>query len=231
MVNATHYHTLSVSPSATQADIKRSYRQLVKRFHPDSNRHIDSHEAIAQINAAYEILSDPQTRRSYDRQLGYGQHKPDRQADRGPSPRQRRRGRDADEHLRQWLQRVYQPVNRELCEVLYSLDEQIDDLAADPFDDELMDDFQAYLEQCREALALAHQLFQSMPNPASVAGAAANLYYCLSQLSDGVDELDRFTASYAEHYIHTGQELFRIAHRLRQEAEAGICELGMAIAP
>jgi molecular chaperone DnaJ len=223
MLEATHYDTLDVRPSATQAEIKQSYRRLVKRFHPDSNRWVNSHDAIAQINAAYEVLGDPSARKSYDRRLGYARI--------GAAPataqpkRRRRTGRDSDEELQQWLRHVYQPVNRQLSRVLVSLQGQIDDLAADPFDDELLEDFQIYLESCREAIAQAQRSFQSMPNPSNVAGAAANLYYCLSQLGDGVDELERFTMSYSEHYLHTGQELFRIASGLRREAQDAIRNL------
>lgn len=219
-----HYQTLDVRPSATQAEIKQSYRKLVKRFHPDSNRDVKSHDAIAKINAAYEVLGDPQQRQSYDRQLGYG--RPTEADPANKRSRSRRpSGRDADEQLELWLQQVYHPVNRKLHQLLYSLQPQIDDLAADPFDDELMDSFQDYLDQCREWLVQAQGRFQSMPNPSNVAGAAANLYYALSQTSDGIDELERFTASYAEHYLHTGQELFRIADGLRREAQTAIRHL------
>jgi molecular chaperone DnaJ len=227
MADATHYHILDVSPSASQAEIKRSYRQLVKQFHPDSNRQVDSHDAIARINVAYEVLGDPQRRRTYDRQIG--------NIPSGRSPRdtpgrdrpRRQRSQAADQHLLDWLHQVYQPIDRILSQVIESLDDQIDDLAADPFDDDLMDAFRDYLEDCRDRLSRAQQVFQSMPNPASVAGAAAHVYYCLSQVSDGVDELDRFTISYSEYYLHTGQELFRIAEGLRREAEAAISDLGV----
>ncbi|NJN88643.1 MAG: J domain-containing protein, partial [Leptolyngbyaceae cyanobacterium SL_7_1] len=64
----SHYHTLEVSPHASQAEIKQAYRRLAKIFHPDSNTTITDHERIAGINAAYEVLSDPQQRAHYDRQ-------------------------------------------------------------------------------------------------------------------------------------------------------------------
>jgi len=46
----------------------------------------------------------------------------------------------------QWLHQVYQPVNHLLSQILSSLDAQIDELAADDFDDELLEEFQAYLK-------------------------------------------------------------------------------------
>jgi len=229
-----HYETLDVSPNASQAEIKQAYRALVKRFHPDRNPGSRSHDRIASINVAYEVLSDPFQRRTYDRQIkgavasGYAARQ-ERATQAQNSYRQKRQsGRTEDEQLKRWVRQTYQPVSRLIAQILNPLQRQIDDLAADPFDDELMEDFQAYLEDCRLLLDRAHQLFQAMPNPPAVAGVAAHLYYCLNQIGDGLDELERFTVSYSEHYLHTGQELFRIAWGLRREAQAAMqqCQVG-----
>lgn len=235
MTHSTHYDTLEVSPKASQTEIKYAYRRLAKKFHPDSNQAIANHDRIAAINAAYEILGDPQQRQSYDRELQYqtrgyyvgydAARNTDRQQRTAAAQVQyqkRQTGKDSDEQLRLWLNQVYQPVNRFLYRILSPLQAQIDDLAADPFDDELLDDFQSYLDDCREDLQLAQRCFRSMPNPSNVAGVAAHLYYCLNQVGDGIDELERFISSYDEHYLHTGQELFRIAARLKREAQNAI---------
>jgi molecular chaperone DnaJ len=73
MSNSNHYDTLDVSPQATSTEIKQAYRRLAKRFHPDSQSETADPEKIIQVNAAYEILSDPNRRRSYDQQLRYPQ--------------------------------------------------------------------------------------------------------------------------------------------------------------
>ncbi|MBF2002500.1 MAG: J domain-containing protein [Synechococcales cyanobacterium C42_A2020_086] len=233
-----HYDTLQIAATASQSEIKQAYRRLAKRFHPDSNPAEASHEQITQINAAYEVLGDPHRRQFYDRQLRVGQasdwgetaaerqhERYQRTAEAQRRYRQRQTGRDSDEQLQQWLSQVYQPVNRMLNQILKPLRGQIDDLAADPFDDELLEDFQQYLDDCRYSLQQAQRLFRSMPNPSSVAGVAAHLYYCLNQVNDGIDELERFVSSYDEHYLHTGQELFRIATGLRREAQAALREI------
>lgn len=225
-----HYDTLGLDPKATQAEIKQAYRRLVKLFHPDRNPAHRDHDQIAQINVAYEVLSDPQHRQSYDWQLHYcsrGQtphssrdrHQRTATVQRYRSPHH---GLHPDEHFQLWLKRVYDPVNYLLRSILDSLQEQIDDLAADPFDDQLMEEFQAYLEDCRQQLDQAQHAFRSIPNPGTVAGVAAHLYYCLNQVNDGIEELEYFTLNYDEHYLHTGQELFRIAMGLRREAEHAI---------
>jgi len=63
-----YYTTLEVSPSASDEEIKKSYRRLALLYHPDRNKdnpHYD--EKIREINAAYEVLGHPETRKSYER--------------------------------------------------------------------------------------------------------------------------------------------------------------------
>ncbi|GAB4133673.1 MAG: J domain-containing protein [Cyanobacteria bacterium J069] len=233
-----HYQTLDVHQAATQAEIKQSYRRLVKQFHPDQNPDLDGHDDIATINAAYEVLGDPQRRRTYDQQLqdierleaaGFDindgtptESRHQRAAAAQRRYQQRKTGQDSDEQLKRWINRVYQPVNRLISKILNPLKEQLDDLAADPFDDELLEAFQTYLDECRELLKKAQTTFKSMSNPPGTAKVAADLFYCLNQVGDGIDELERFVTSYNEQYLHTGKELFRIAKGLRREAQAAV---------
>lgn len=228
MVDSNHYETLKVSPNASQAEIKQAYRRLVKLFHPDSNQETADNERIIHINAAYEVLGDTHNRLNYDQQLRDSSQKlnSDRQQRTTSAQKRykatRQTGRDVDEQVDEWLRRVYQPVNRLLCGILYSLQEQMDELAADPFDDDLLEEFQEYLKTCRDDLKQAQMTFRSLPNPPSLARAAAHLYYTLSQLGDGLEELAYFPLSYDDRYLHTGLELFRIAERLHCEAQASV---------
>ena len=62
-----YYDILEVSPTATTAEIKRSYRRLARLHHPDLNTQaLDTH--IKRLNEAYEILRDPLKRAAYDEQ-------------------------------------------------------------------------------------------------------------------------------------------------------------------
>lgn len=63
-----YYEVLGVSRNATEAEIKKAYRLLAKKYHPDVNPGDKSAEAkFKEINEAYEVLSDPQKRAQYDR--------------------------------------------------------------------------------------------------------------------------------------------------------------------
>lgn len=226
MTDPNHYQTLAIARDATQQEIKNAYRRLAKQFHPDSQGDEASHERIIEINAAYEILGDPKYRQVYDRQLNYSN-------DYVVATQRQQRTADAQEHyqryreahkdtefcISQWYKKIYLPLNRLISQILNPLQSKIDDLAADPFDDELMGQFQAYIDRCRFHLDQARQLFASQPNPAKLAKAAAYFYHCLNQIGDGIDELERFTLGYDDRALHTGKELFRIASRLKREAQ------------
>ncbi len=60
------YQTLDVSENANQDEIKKSYRRLARKYHPDLNKTKEAEEKFKEINAAYEILSDEEKRRQYD---------------------------------------------------------------------------------------------------------------------------------------------------------------------
>jgi molecular chaperone DnaJ len=217
------YQILELTPTATQDEVKRAYRRLAKRFHPDSHHEVANHDRITQINAAYEVLGDPRQRRGYDRQRqGQPGHRQARAAASSKPQQPSRASRNIDSHLDAWLKQVYVPVNRRLGQMIKQLKPAIAQLSKDPFDDQLMEDFQHYLEECRTSLETAKTSFQSMPNPANVASVAASLYYCLTHLEDGVEELERFTMCYDDHYLNTGRELFRISAKLRGEAQDAI---------
>lgn len=59
-----HYETLNVSPNATIEEIKKSYRKLAKQYHPDTNGGDDAQ--FKKIAEAYEVLGDPNSKKSYD---------------------------------------------------------------------------------------------------------------------------------------------------------------------
>lgn len=227
-VETDHYKTLGISDGASQAQVKQAYRKLAKQFHPDSQNPEATTDKISAVNAAYEVLGDEGERRRYDteRQLIAKERLRSRTSRAVDSQNQYKKRRSAgsvgDATIEQWLRGVFNPADRLIGKIISPLKAEVRALSADPFDDELMEAFQEYLEGCQENLEKAKAKFKSMPNPAGVAGGAANLYYCLNQLEDGLEEIERFTYTYDDSYLHTGQELFRISAGLRKDAKAEI---------
>lgn len=221
-----HYQTLKIDAQATAQEIKQAYRKLAKFYHPDTKAAETNSEEIVRINAAYEILSNPQSRRSYDRELQLGNNyeflsnREKRTAEASQAYNRHRQARQRQETtIQQWLEAVYLNSDRYIQKIITPLESEIDNLSADPFDDELLTNFQAYLEDCQYYLQLAKQKFAAYPNPPQLAKVAANLYYCLNQVEDAIKELEYFVLNYDENYLHTGQEFMRIAERLRSEAK------------
>ena len=64
-----YYKILEIPQNATHDEIKKQYRQLAKKIHPDKNKEEKSEEIMVQINKAYEILSNKELRKKYDMYL------------------------------------------------------------------------------------------------------------------------------------------------------------------
>ncbi len=63
----SHYDTLGVSRDASDEEIKKAYKKLARKFHPDINPGEDAAEQFKKVSHAYEVLSDRERRANYDR--------------------------------------------------------------------------------------------------------------------------------------------------------------------
>ena len=215
---------LGVRPDASTAEIKAAYRALVKRHHPDAGG--DAARIVA-LNAAWEVLGDGDRRRRHDglRAAGIGSAAgagPATTAAGDPTPGWRaaardrhRRARAADQELEAWLREVVDPIDRLLGQVIRPFPVRLQELAADPWDDRLMEAFCTFLEESRGRLERVETLYRSRPCPAAVQGFSLSLYHCLSQVQDAITELERYTLGYVDGYLRDGREMLREAGRQR----------------
>jgi len=64
-----YYDVMGVARDATQDEVKRAYRKLARKYHPDVNKETEAEERFKELGEAYEVLKDPEKRAAYD-QLG-----------------------------------------------------------------------------------------------------------------------------------------------------------------
>ena len=220
------YQTLGVSPLATRKEIQIAYRELVKKHHPDAG---GDKQRILSINAAWNILRDKEHRLAYARKnqsnsslYQEAQARGMRNA-RASAAAQQAQGQSAAEEdaLLKWLTEVYNPIDRLLGQVINPFSKRLQELSADPYDDELMEAFCSYLEQSQKKLVKIEQIYRSMPTPITAQGFGLSLYHCLSQVQDAFNEIERYTMGYVDNYLHDGREMLREAKkrrsRLKQE--------------
>lgn len=69
-----YYKIMGVAPEASAEEIKRAYRKLARKFHPDVSKEVDAEARFKEVGEAYEVLKDPGRREQYDqlRKGGFG---------------------------------------------------------------------------------------------------------------------------------------------------------------
>jgi molecular chaperone DnaJ len=76
MAEKDYYEVLGLKKDASADDIKKSFRQLARKYHPDLNKGSkEAEEKFKEVNEAYQILSDPQKKAQYD-QVGHAEFRP-----------------------------------------------------------------------------------------------------------------------------------------------------------
>lgn len=67
-----YYKIMGVDENATADDIKKAYKRLARKYHPDVSKEKDAEQRFKDVGEAYEVLKDPEKRREYDQLRAYG---------------------------------------------------------------------------------------------------------------------------------------------------------------
>ena len=209
-----YYKELGLKQNATRNEIKSAYRLLAKKYHPDTG---GDNEKFLSLQLAWETLNDPHKKAIHDKSLinneSYIVSKNKNWSSELKNKKNNSTNKDQD--IKDWIKKIYNPINRFISQVIKPLNDEIKKLSADPYDDELMEAFSSYLHESRKKIEKASSLFKSQAVPSSISSIGLDLYHCFSQVQDALDELDRYTQGYVDDYLFDGKQMMKEAKRIQ----------------
>ena len=215
-MNNNLYKELGLKENATQSEIKSSYRRLVKQHHPDAGGEKDRFLAIQD---AWETLNDPLKKEQYDKTFFSLQQSSNfrNQNWEDNVNTTKYSSKVKDNEVKNWFKNIYSPINRFISQIIKPLSQEIKALSADPYDEELMDNFCRYIALSQKKIEKVDKLYKSISVPNSISSLGLDLYHCFSQVKDALSELDRYTHGYVDDYLFDGKEMMKEAKRIQSK--------------
>ncbi len=213
-MNKNLYEELGIKQNANQGEIKSSYRLLVKKHHPDAGGEKDRFLAIQN---AWEILNDPIKKEQYDKTLFSLNQTSNFNNENWEEKVNTKKysSKIKDNEVKNWIKNIYNPTNRIISQVIKPLSQEIKELSADPYDEELMDNFCSYISFSQKKIEKVYKLYNSISVPNSISFLGLDLYHCFSQVKDALSELDKYTQGYVDDYLFDGKEMMKEAKRIQ----------------
>ena len=208
------YKELGLSRNATLTEIKKAYRSLAKRYHPDTG---GSNERFIAIQEAWEVLNNAEKKEIHDQEISnYSNfNKNYRESWSIEVNLKKSSSSNTDQDIKAWIRKIYFPINRYINQVIKPLNGEIKKLSADPYDDELMENFCLYINLSRKKIEKAELLYKSQVVPTSISSIGLDLYHCFSQVKDALAELDRYTQGYVDDYLFDGKQMMKEAKKIQ----------------
>ena len=200
------YQILKVNPSAKLEEIKKAYIKLVKIHHPD--RGGDS-TVMLEVNSAWEILKEKHKEVNLNKVNNsniYNNNEFKRETS----------NHSQSEEIKNWFKMIYLPIDKLLGQIINPLGSKIRDLSADPYDQILMDSFCEYIEKSKNKIIKIKEIYTSFASQPIIRDFSLDLYHCLSQVEDGIIELERYTMGYVDNYLHDGKAMIALAKKKRK---------------
>ena len=138
------YEELGLKKNATRSEIKSSYRSLVKQHHPDAG---GKKERFLAIQNAWETLNDPIKKKQYDSRFFSSSSSFDSLNENWEEKFNSKKYNSSikDKEVEKWIKEIYAPINRLISQIIKPLNNEIKELSADPYDDQLMENFCRYI--------------------------------------------------------------------------------------
>jgi molecular chaperone DnaJ len=204
------YKELGLEKNATKSEIKSSYRSLVKQHHPDAG---GEKERFLAIQNAWETLNDPIKKEQYDRNFFSSNSSFDSLKENWEEKLNSKKynSSNKDKEVETWIKEIYTPINRLISEIIKPLNNEIKELSADPYDDQLMENFCSYISLSQKKIEKVEKIYNKKLVPKSISNLGLDLYHCFSQVKDALSELDRYTQGYVDNYLFDGKEMIKEA--------------------
>ena len=204
------YKELGLEKNATKSEIKSSYRSLVKQHHPDAG---GEKERFLAIQNAWETLNDPIKKEQYDRNFFSSNSSFDSLKENWEEKLNSKKynSSNKDKEVETWIKEIYNPINRLISQIIKPLNNEIKELSADPYDDQLMENFCSYISLSQKKIEKVEKIYNKKLVPKSISNLGLDLYHCFSQVKDALSELDRYTQGYVDNYLFDGKEMIKEA--------------------
>ncbi len=208
------YAELGLKENATKKEIKLSYRRLVKKHHPDAG---GEKEKFLAIQIAWETLNDPLKKEKYDKFLFSKAQSSEYLTENWEEKINIKKHSSTikDNEVKVWIRNIYIPANRLISQIIKPLNNEIKKLSADPYDEELMENFCCYISISFKKIEKVDSIYKSKSIPVSISSLGLDLYHCFSQVKDSLSELDRYTQGYVDDYLFDGKEMMKEAKRIQ----------------
>jgi len=122
-----------------------------------------------------------------------------------------------DKEVETWIKEIYTPINRLISQIIKPLNNEIKELSADPYDDELMENFCSYIILSQKKIEKVEKIYNKKIVPKSISALGLDLYHCFSQVKDALSEFDRYTQGYVDDYLFDGKEMIKEAKRIQSK--------------
>ncbi len=213
------YEELGLKQNATRSEIKSSYRSLVKQHHPDAG---GEKERFLAIQNAWEILNDPLKKEQYDRNFFSSSSSFDSLSDNWEEKFNSKKHNSSikDREIEIWIKEIFTPINRSISQIIKPLNNEIKALSADPYDEQLMENFCSYISLSQKKIEKVEKIYNKKIVPKSITVLGLDLYHCFSQVKDALLEFDRYTQGYVDDYLFDGKEMIKEAKRIQSKMSA-----------
>ena len=213
------YEELCIKQNETKSEIKSSYRSLVKQHHPDAG---GEQERFIAIQNAWETLNDPIKKEEYDKNFLSTSSSFDSLNENWGEKLNSKKYNSSikDKEVETWIKEIYTPINRLISQIIKPLNNEIKELSADPYDDQLMENFCSYISLSQKKIEKVEKIYNKKIIPNSITALGLDLYHCFSQVKDALSEFDRFTQGYVDDYLFDGKEMIKEAKRIQSKMSA-----------